>query len=134
MIRAGFGLLVAGTLLLGVSLILLIAYGGIGTATIPFLALAASFATLGTAATLLALAGGRFMPNRGVRAGLSLLAIGLLAGAGFMFGTAFMGIDPMRSPVLLLGAIGYLAIPAGALLATIAGVLHAVSGRRSARR
>ena len=112
--RVGASLVIAGGLLLAISIVLLALYGGIGTGTIPGLLLAASLALIGAGTAILCLAGLRPVASR---IGLAFLSIGLLCISAFSFVISLTQADPMRgTPLILLGVIGYLSIPAGVLL------------------
>jgi hypothetical protein len=132
--RLGGYLLLAGALTLGVSIVLLALYGGIGLATVPGLSLGAALALLGAGGLVTTIAGSRPLGSLATRVGVGILSFGLVSMAAFSFMSGFVPGDPLASlPMVIAGGLGYLAIPAGLLLTVISAVWHALR-RASAGR
>lgn len=121
--RLGTLLLMGGALLLALSIVLLVLYGGIGHATAPGLLLATSIGVIGAGGAAVSLAGAGPLAHPFTRVGVGILSIGLLCMSGFSFGNGLMQTNPLESmPLVVLGGLGLLGIPAG-LLVTAASLV-----------
>lgn len=91
-------------------------YGGIGQATAGGLLLAASLALLGVGGAVSAIVGSWLLPNRGTRAGVEMLSIGLLGLAGFAIINSQTAYAAESVPAILVGGVGLLGLYGGVLL------------------
>jgi hypothetical protein len=125
--------LLAGALMVGVAIVLLAIYGGIGHATVPGLSLGVALALLGAGGLVTAIAGSRPLGSLATRIGVGILSLGLLSMAAFSFMSGFILGDPLASmPMVITGGLGYVAIPAGVLLTMISVVWHTLARRAHA--
>ena len=119
--------------MLGVAIVLLAIYGGIGHATIPGMSLGVALALLGVGGLAIAIGGSRPLVNLATRIGVGMLSFGLVLMSGFSFMSGFVRGDPLESvPMVISGGLGYVLIPAGVLLTVISVVWHAVARRAGA--
>jgi hypothetical protein len=128
--RIGTRLLLVGAISLAIAAVLLAVFGGIGHPGAPQLFLAAGLTLLGTGGAAVVAGGPLSFGNTITRVGVGILSFGLISMSGFAFGVALTQADVMRNaPLLVMGSLGYLAIPLGLLTTAISAAWRALRRR-----